>query len=52
MTFLITGVKTRYQALGVDVNCNKTTFDKDVYEQSRLDSIMSWAQNAEKDTGM
>lgn len=51
-TALFTGVKTRFQAIGVDVNCNKTTFDKEVYESSKVESIMTWAQAANKDTGI
>ncbi|KAJ8933031.1 hypothetical protein NQ314_014271 [Rhamnusium bicolor] len=49
-TALFTGVKTRYEAVGLDVNCNRTIVDKDVYERSKVDSIMVWAQNANKDT--
>ncbi|KAJ8969519.1 hypothetical protein NQ317_002208 [Molorchus minor] len=51
-TALFTGIKTRYEALSVDVNCNQTIFDKDVYEKGKVDSIMDWAQAADKDTGI
>ncbi|KAJ8914775.1 hypothetical protein NQ315_013278 [Exocentrus adspersus] len=51
-TALFSGVKTRYRAIGVDVNCNSSTFNKEVYEAAKIESIMTWAQEANKDTGI
>ncbi|EFA01926.1 alkaline phosphatase 4 [Tribolium castaneum] len=51
-TALFTGVKTRYEAVGVDVNCNKTIADRTVFEASKLEGIMTWAQQANKSTGI
>ncbi|RZB38840.1 alkaline phosphatase 4, partial [Asbolus verrucosus] len=51
-TALFTGIKTRYEAIGVDVKSNKTVPDQKVYEESKVESIMTWAQRAGKDTGI
>lgn len=45
------GVKARYNSIGLDVKSEVHSFDKDIYESSKLDSIMVWAQAAGKHTG-
>ncbi|KAJ8951450.1 hypothetical protein NQ318_006879 [Aromia moschata] len=49
-TAIFTGVKTRYESVGVDVNCNNSIFDEIVYEGCKVDSMMVWAQEANKHT--
>ncbi|XP_044254146.1 alkaline phosphatase 4-like [Tribolium madens] len=51
-TALFTGVKTRYEAVGVDVNCHKTIANRTVFEASKLEGIMTWAQLSNKSTGI
>ncbi|XP_063923408.1 alkaline phosphatase 4-like [Zophobas morio] len=51
-TALFSGVKTRYEAVGVDVQAHKEVPDSEIFEKSKIEGIMTWAQNANKDTGI
>lgn len=51
-TAIFTGVKTRFESIGLDVNCNQTDFDKETYEECKIESIMTWAQRVGKYTGI
>lgn len=48
---MLKGVKTRYNAIGLDVKSNIHEFNTETYDESKLDSFMVWAQAEGKDTG-
>jgi len=45
------GVKTNYYTAGVDATTVFSTCDPEVYENSKVDSMLKWAQDAGKLTG-
>ena len=51
-TSIFTGVKSNYYMLGLDSRAKFNVCDKELNEESKLDSIMKWAQEAGKDTGV
>ncbi|KAK4878622.1 hypothetical protein RN001_011128 [Aquatica leii] len=51
-TAIFTGIKSRYNMLGLDVRNELGKFKRSVYEDSELTSIMTWAQTMHKDTGI
>ncbi|KAJ9597559.1 hypothetical protein L9F63_011560, partial [Diploptera punctata] len=51
-TAIFTGVKSNYYMLGLDSMAKFNVCDEEVNEKSKLDSIMKWAQEAGKDTGV
>lgn len=51
-TAMFTGVKSNYYMLGLDSNAKFNDCDIARNEKSRLDSIVKWAQEAGKHTGV
>jgi alkaline phosphatase len=50
-TALFTGVKTNYMMLGLDARAKYNVCDSSTNNKSSVSSIMTWAQDASKDTG-
>jgi alkaline phosphatase len=51
-TAYLTGVKTNYETIGVDANVNLNNCVASLLEDNQVDSIMQWAQDAKKATGI
>jgi Alkaline phosphatase len=51
-TAMFTGVKGKFYMLGLDPRAKHKVCEKELNEKSKLDSIMKWAQEAGKDTGV
>ncbi|XP_053649511.2 alkaline phosphatase isoform X3 [Cherax quadricarinatus] len=51
-TAYLTGVKANYETLGVNGRVKVKDCDASLIPENRLDTILNWAQDAGKDTGM
>ncbi|KAF5281715.1 hypothetical protein FQA39_LY17736 [Lamprigera yunnana] len=51
-TSIFTGVKSRFKMIGLDARSTFGKFDEAVFEKSKIASIMTWGQEANKDTGI
>ncbi|KAF5281714.1 hypothetical protein FQA39_LY17735 [Lamprigera yunnana] len=51
-TAIFTGVKARFKLIGLDVRNKAGEFDEGIYELSKINSLMTWAQAANKSTGI
>nr|XP_045594863.1 alkaline phosphatase-like [Procambarus clarkii] len=51
-TAYLTGVKANYETLGVSGKVKVKDCDASLLQENRLDSILQWAQDAGKDTGV
>ncbi|KAK8728668.1 hypothetical protein OTU49_009083 [Cherax quadricarinatus] len=51
-TAYLTGVKANYGTLGVNGRVNEKDCDASLIPENRLDTILNWAQDAGKDTGV
>ncbi|XP_059487982.1 alkaline phosphatase 4-like [Neocloeon triangulifer] len=51
-TALFCGVKTKYSTIGVDDTVTTSECDPEIYEGAKVDSILKWAQDAGKLTGL
>ncbi|XP_011142772.1 alkaline phosphatase 4 [Harpegnathos saltator] len=50
-TAIFSGVKCRYNVIGLDARAQKKKCDKKINEASKLTTIADWAQQSGKDTG-